>query len=172
MKKDTYCSFCGMPFDDVTQYPRHCGVCSSVAYVNPLPVVVVLVPVQVNDHTVGVLTVRRSIEPKLGELALPGGYLEVGESWQKGAVRELMEETGVLVPAEDIRLFDVETAPSNSNLLVFCHAPIITMDQVNSFKKNSEVSELVVVTQPTELAFPTHTSQTNKFLTTRLYAHG
>lgn len=169
--KDHFCSHCGTAHYNSMSYPKICTNCSAVTYVNPLPVVVLLVPVQVTDHTVGVLTVRRSIEPKLGELALPGGYLEVGESWQKGAARELSEETGVEVLAEKIRLYDVETAPSNSNLLVFCHTPIITMDQVNSFKRNSEVSELVVISKPTELAFPTHTVQSAMFLT-RMYYHG
>ena len=32
-----------------------------------------------------------------GEYALPGGHLEVGESWEQCAVREVLEETGLRI---------------------------------------------------------------------------
>lgn len=42
-----------------------------------------------------VLLVKRSNEPYRGFWALPGGYLEPGESCEQGAARELREETGL-----------------------------------------------------------------------------
>tara|TARA_R110001599_G_scaffold353885_1_gene602463 strand:- start:35228 stop:35347 length:120 start_codon:yes stop_codon:yes gene_type:complete len=39
--------------------------------------------------------VQRNLEPKRGLWAIPGGYLESGETLAEGAARELREEAGV-----------------------------------------------------------------------------
>jgi ADP-ribose pyrophosphatase YjhB (NUDIX family) len=67
----------------------------------------------------GLLCVRRSIEPALGELALPGGFLEVNETWQEGCVRELFEETGIRTGVEEVELFGVYNDTRAGFLLVF-----------------------------------------------------
>lgn len=54
-----------------------------------------------------VLLVRRGHEPLLGKWSLPGGLIEVGETLQAALVREVREETGLLVePVELIELID------------------------------------------------------------------
>ncbi len=54
-----------------------------------------------------VLLVRRGHEPLKGEWSLPGGALELGETLQQGVVREVLEETGlVVVPAAIVEVFD------------------------------------------------------------------
>jgi 8-oxo-dGTP diphosphatase len=54
-----------------------------------------------------VLLVRRGTEPMLGQWSLPGGMLEVGESLTAGVVREVREETGLMVePLELVELLD------------------------------------------------------------------
>ncbi len=63
-----------------------------MSFLNPLPVAVMLVPA-----AGGLVVIRRGIEPAKGLLALPGGYINLGESWQQAAARELFEETGIRV---------------------------------------------------------------------------
>ncbi|MFI5808376.1 NUDIX domain-containing protein [Streptomyces sp. NPDC051561] len=50
-----------------------------------------------------VLLIERDWEPFEGELALPGGHRDRGESSRKAAARELGEETGLLVAADALR---------------------------------------------------------------------
>ncbi|MBU4434094.1 MAG: NUDIX hydrolase [Alphaproteobacteria bacterium] len=52
-----------------------------------------------------VLLIQRGTPPRLGQWSLPGGRLEWGETTAAGALRELMEETGV--EAELLALVDV-----------------------------------------------------------------
>ena len=54
-----------------------------------------------------VLLIRRGTEPLKGRWSLPGGLLELGESLAAGVIREVSEETGLLVePIELIELLD------------------------------------------------------------------
>lgn len=58
-----------------------------------------------------VLLVRRGVAPSKDLWAVPGGGLELGETIQQGAEREILEETGVTICAkEPIYTFDfIET---------------------------------------------------------------
>jgi 8-oxo-dGTP diphosphatase len=54
-----------------------------------------------------VLLVRRGREPLKGQWSLPGGLVELGESLTAGVVREVLEETGLIVePLELVELLD------------------------------------------------------------------
>ena len=54
-----------------------------------------------------ILLVKRGIEPSKGLWAIPGGSLELGETLQQAAEREILEETGVTIRArEPIYTFD------------------------------------------------------------------
>jgi ADP-ribose pyrophosphatase len=46
-----------------------------------------------------ILLVRRGVEPARGLWAIPGGGLQLGETLQEGAEREILEETGIVIRA-------------------------------------------------------------------------
>ncbi len=56
-----------------------------------------------------VLFIRRKNPPFQGQLALPGGFVDVGETVEDACRRELMEETGV--KAGKLRLVGVYSDP-------------------------------------------------------------
>lgn len=55
------------------------------------------------------LLVRRKYSPFQGQFALPGGFVEVGETVEQAVVRELKEETGI--DGRIKRLVGVYSAP-------------------------------------------------------------
>ncbi|WP_330328200.1 NUDIX hydrolase [Streptomyces pseudovenezuelae] len=57
------------------------------------------------------LTIERGWPPHQGKLALPGGYVDPGETSLNAAVRELAEETGVQVTPEKLTLIGVYDQP-------------------------------------------------------------
>lgn len=150
--QDSHCSFCGTQFPENLPWPRRCDNCSNTSYKNPLPVAVLLLPV---DE--GVLTIRRAVEPRKGQLALPGGFIEVGESWQAAAARELYEEAGINIDPAHVTLYQVHSAPDGT-VLIFGVAPPRQSVNLPLFIPTSESSERIIVTTPIPLAFPLHTA--------------
>jgi len=151
VKKNSHCSYCGAVFPEDARWPRKCNHCGNTSFVNPLPVAVLVLPV--DD---GVLVIRRGIEPRKGQLALPGGFIDFGESWQSAAARELREETGIVIESSKICVFDVLSAPDGT-LLVFGLAERMTSSELPPFVVTNETSERLVLREPTQLAFPLHT---------------
>jgi ADP-ribose pyrophosphatase YjhB (NUDIX family) len=154
-RKNAHCSYCGTAYAPEQPWPRTCGRCTNISYQNPLPVAVLVLPVE--D---GVLCVRRAIEPYRGQLALPGGFIDdtgAGESWQEAAARELREETGVVIAPEEVRLLAAHSAVTHGVLLLFGLAPPRRLADLGPLAPTEEVSECVVLRQAQELAFPLHT---------------
>ena len=147
--KNSFCSYCGTKFSAGALWPKACHQCGSSSYQNPLPVVVLLVPVGN-----GLVVARRNIEPQKGTLVLPGGYLDLGETWQEGAAREMHEETGILIPASDITLYDVSNGLDNtlviSGLAARQHRSCL--QPFSSF----ETQEIALIEEPAKLGFPLH----------------
>lgn len=158
-KKNSHCSYCGHPFRENQPWPRRCTGCQNISFLNPLPVAVILVPV---DE--GLLAIRRGIEPNTGKLALPGGFIDLGESWQEAAMRELQEETGVIIRPDQVAVFDVLSAPDGTVLIFGITAPLASAD-LPPFEPTDETTERVILKAPTDLAFPLHTQVVNKFFT-------
>jgi ADP-ribose pyrophosphatase YjhB (NUDIX family) len=102
-----FCSRCGasLRFGLVPGEDRErlsCASCGHVVYVNPRLVVTTLPITDAGE----VVLIRRGIEPGLGSWAQPGGFLEVDETVNQGAIRETWEETGLIVaPGEIVGLY-------------------------------------------------------------------
>ena len=102
-----FCSRCGsrLRLGEVEGEHRErlvCDSCGHIVYVNPR-LVVTAFPVTDDGDLV---LLRRGIEPGYGSWAQPGGFLEVDETVNQAAIRETLEETGLLIePGEIIGLY-------------------------------------------------------------------
>src|SRR5258707_7145574 len=152
-----HCSYCGARYGEGAGWPRTCVSCGETTWSNPLPVAVVLHPVVYTDGRVGLVVVRRDIEPFRGDIALPGGFIETGESWRDAAVRELQEETGLTAKSYEVGLFDVHSSYNGYSLLVFGVLPPRPVESLPPSAPTEESTEWFVLTEPTRLCFPTHT---------------
>ena len=65
----------------------------------------------VTDGHGHVLLVQRGRDPFRGQWALPGGFMEMDETIEHCAVRELQEETGITADERQLRLVGVYSAP-------------------------------------------------------------
>ncbi|HYI21361.1 MAG TPA: NUDIX hydrolase [Candidatus Limnocylindrales bacterium] len=119
-----FCSRCGQPlaFGPLPMEQRDrlaCASCGFIAYVNPR-VVVSTIPVTESGELV---LLRRAIEPGYGMWAQPGGFLEIDETAHEGAVRETLEETGLIVEPTDI--VGVYTRPQAAVVVVAWEGRIV-----------------------------------------------
>jgi ADP-ribose pyrophosphatase YjhB (NUDIX family) len=98
-----FCTSCGAPLafgaiDGEDRDRLACTACGHIAYVNPRLVVTTLPVTDAGE----LVLLRRGLEPGLGSWAQPGGFLEVDETVMEGAIRETLEETGLIVEPGDL----------------------------------------------------------------------
>lgn len=68
----------------------------SFEYEYPRPMVTVdILVLKIQDKALKILLIKRKHEPYAGGWALPGGFIDMNESLQRAASRELFEETGL-----------------------------------------------------------------------------
>jgi ADP-ribose pyrophosphatase YjhB (NUDIX family) len=119
-------------------------------------VAVALLPVR-DAGSAGLVVIRRTIRPQLGRLALPGGFVDHGESWQQAVVRELAEETGIPAQAAEVTLADVMTDEAGGYLLVFGLLPERAAAELPPSTPTDETDGYQLLHESAELGFPLHT---------------
>lgn len=119
-----FCSRCGQPLsfgplEAETRDRLVCDSCGFIQYVNPRVVVSTLPVTESGD----LVLIRRGIEPGYGSWAQPGGFLEIDETAQEGAVRETLEETGLIV--EPTEIVGVYSRPQAAVVVIAWEARIV-----------------------------------------------
>ncbi|MCS6822433.1 MAG: NUDIX domain-containing protein [Microscillaceae bacterium] len=167
-QKDSFCSYCGASFGEISTYPKNCSNCQNITYRNPIPVAVALLPTE----NQGIITIQRNVEPQKGKLAFPGGYIDFGETWQQALVREVHEETQMQLSPELFQVFDVHSPPQNASVVLIFgiyQQKLREMDWAN-FQPTTETSRLVVLQEFQELAFPLHSYVLKRFFEGSAYS--
>ena len=69
-----------------------CTICNKTFYDNPKAAVVVMLYTSDKKH---LILSRRAHEPEAGKIDFIGGFLDVGETFEQAAYREMQEESGL-----------------------------------------------------------------------------
>lgn len=81
-------------------------------------------------HKGKVLLVRRAQPPNEGQWAIPGGKINIGETLQQAAEREIDEETGILIRAgKPIFVFDLIEHDDHGS----CHRHYVIIDLLGEY---------------------------------------
>ena len=139
----SHCHFCGsmLKYAKAHDGGLECYQCRNTNYQNPTPVGVLIIPAGPGK----IFAVRRGIEPFIGRLALPGGFVLSGESWQRAAVRETNEELNIAVCHQRDAETKVEhiltdSTPDGRRILIIGTALAF---YVGAFVPNKEATERV-----------------------------
>jgi len=104
-------------------------------------------------HEGKILLIRRGKEPLRGRWVVPGGTVEAGETLEQALVREVLEETGLLVrPREVVTVFD---RIERSGAAVLYHYVIVDYlcDYVSGELRAGSDAADAAFAAPDELAF-------------------
>jgi 8-oxo-dGTP diphosphatase len=92
MTKNVLCPKCGTPV---------------IQYLNPVPTVDIIIEFTPDAGKTGIVLIRRKNDPP--GWAIPGGFVDYGETLEQAALREAKEETGLEI--EGLRQFHAYSDP-------------------------------------------------------------
>ncbi len=104
-----FCPECGTPLQrrttsGIARERKWCGGCNAYRHCHPSVMLTCFV-----SHADKLLWIQRNLEPRRGLWAIPGGFMEQGETLAEGAARELREETGICLPAAALTIYMIGT---------------------------------------------------------------
>ncbi len=124
----SYCPECGASLERrvvAGEVRKHwfCRACQAPRHDHPMLVVTCFVACGQK-----LLWVQRDLEPKRGLWAIPGGFLESGETLAEGAARELGEEAGIWLPPQQLELYMTGSITFINQVYVAFRAAVDTPD--------------------------------------------
>ena len=138
-----YCPKCGTKaFVERNEKAKQCTACEFIYYFNPSSAVACFI----RNSKGELLLVRRAKEPAKGTLDLPGGFVDMHESAEEAAQREVKEETGLDITGCRY-LFSIP------NLYPYCGFEVHTVDMffeclTESFdraKAEDDAAEIIIL---------------------------
>ena len=140
-------------------YPFSCQNCERKVWLNPLPVVIVAVPVGGEGYgdLAGYLGHIRNnpTDPGYGKLAFASGYVEKHETWEEAGVREVKEEFNLDITG----IYLDRLVSMNGFLCILARCRRVEAEAIDWTFTNAETQKLVLITnEAEELAFRVQTN--------------
>lgn len=114
------------------------------------------------DGDLHVLVIERGGPPYQGSWALPGGYLDPGETFKTAACRELTEETGLTAPADviEVGVFDDPHRDPRGRVISVAYTAVladVVMPTAGDDARDARWAKVQdLLDKPTALAFDHH----------------
>ena len=130
-------------------------------YENPIPATALVIPHR--DDSRRIILVKRAVEPCKGEYSLPGGFMEIDESAEECAIREMREETGLEGRIE--RILGVKNQPSQMYKMVLLvgYKMDIIGGELNA-NDDAEEAEFFSLDNHPPIAFAAHDSFVKEYI--------
>ena len=132
-----HCPSCGQPAAAPGSIPFHCVICNFHYYFNPTVAVAALIV----DESHRVLFIKRAKEPAKGKLALPGGYVDIGETAEDALRREVREEVNL-----EIGSLEFLGSQTNDYLYLRVNYPVLDLFFITRAKSLTGIAALDGVT--------------------------
>ncbi len=138
-----FCPRCAHALEDQMKFGRMrrvCPACGFIFFRDPKVAAAILA--EKDDQ---VVLVKRAVDPRKGDWALPAGFIEIDETPIEAAERECLEETGLVVKASDaLGVFHGRDNPNSPVILIVYWGKIISgelkadddVDEARLFKPN------------------------------------
>ncbi len=146
-----FCPLCATALGEIKEGGetfKHCSSCRFTHYNNPVAAAVAVIP-----HEGGFVLVKRKAAPKAGMYALPGGFINHGEGPREACVREVFEETGLVV--EVVRPLAEVKVPGHNEFIVF-YLTRVTGGKLEAGDDAEEAGVYTLDALPENMAFPAH----------------
>jgi mutator protein MutT len=143
-----YCPKCGSSdFNEYNEKSKRCSKCGFIYYFNSSAAVVAVI----ENNTGEILVARRAKDPAKDTLDLPGGFIDMYETAEEAAFREVKEETRLIVKSIQY-LFSIPNIYNYSNFEVHTVDMFFKckVDDFSELKAQDDVSELLFI-PPNEL---------------------
>lgn len=128
-----------------------CDSCGFIFYQNPAPAVAVIL-----QQRGEILLVKRKYEPRAGSWSLPAGFIEMGESPELCAIREVKEETNFDIDIDG--LFGVYPGMDDprTHVLLVVYRGVITAGEIRPGDDAAEAKFFDFQQLPENIAFESH----------------
>lgn len=93
----------------------------------------------------GVVLIRRGFAPFKGMYALPGGFVEIGESVELACAREMKEETGLEVDKNLLQLIGVYSEPDRDPRSHTVSVAFLGQSNLNKLQAGDDAMSVEVV---------------------------